>query len=84
MGRFSDLFQDGQPAEEVFTPTSVAESVEVSAPVVELSGLSAPEEVVEETEVFNPNARDGDGDGLIQEGTPYERPVSERKVRKRK
>jgi hypothetical protein len=24
---------------------------------------------------YNPNARDGDGDGVIQEGTPWERPV---------
>lgn len=78
MGRFSDLFQEGTEKEEVFAPTSVVESVEVSTPE-----LSAPEAVAEETEVFNPNARDGDGDGLIQEGTPYERPVSERKTRKR-
>ncbi len=25
---------------------------------------------------FNPNAADGDGDGIVQEGTPFERPVS--------
>lgn len=27
-------------------------------------------------ETFNPNAKDGDGDGIVQEGTPFERPVS--------
>jgi hypothetical protein len=24
---------------------------------------------------YNPNARDGDGDGIVQEGTPWERPA---------
>ena len=79
MSRFLDLFQNSQPSEEVFSPSSVSESVEVSAPE-----LSAPEAFAEEREVFNPNARDGDGDGLIQEGTPHERPVSQRKTRARK
>jgi len=78
MGRFSDLFQEGTQQEEVFAPASVVESVDVSAPE-----LVSPEAVTEEKEVFNPNARDADGDGLIQEGTPYERPVSEKKTRKR-
>jgi hypothetical protein len=78
MGRFTDLFQENQPAEEVFAPAPVAESVEVSAPVVEVTELSAPEAVVEENEIFNPNARDRDGDGLVQEGTIHERPVSKK------
>ena len=26
-------------------------------------------------EGYNPDARDGDGDGIVQEGTPWERPV---------
>ena len=26
-------------------------------------------------EGYNPDARDGDGDGIVQEGTPFERPV---------
>ncbi len=78
MGRFSDLFQEGTQQEEVFAPASVVESVDVSAPE-----LVSAEAVTEEKELFNPNARDADGDGLIQEGTPYERPVSEKKTRKR-
>jgi hypothetical protein len=78
MSRFSDLFQNSQSSEEVFAPASVFESVEVSTPE-----LSAPEAFAEEKEVFNPNARDGDGDGFLQEGTSYERPVSGRKTRKR-
>ena len=27
-------------------------------------------------EGYNPDAKDGDGDGIVQEGTPFERPVS--------
>jgi hypothetical protein len=26
---------------------------------------------------FNPDAKDGDGDGMVQDGTPFERPVGE-------
>jgi len=84
MGRFSEVLLGVQEQEEVFAPASVSESVEVSAPAVEVTEISLPEDVVEENELFNPNARDGDNDGLIQEGTPHERPVSERKVRKKK
>lgn len=29
---------------------------------------------------FNPEAKDGDGDGIIQEGTPFERPIEEAEV----
>lgn len=29
---------------------------------------------------FNPNAKDGDGDGLIQEGTPFERPIEDAEI----
>ena len=78
MGRFSEVFLGVQEQEEVFAPAPVAESVEVSAPVVEVTELSAPEAVVEENEIFNPNARDRDGDGLVQEGTIHERPVSKK------
>lgn len=31
---------------------------------------------------YNPNARDGDGDGKVQDGTPFERPVKETRVTK--
>lgn len=76
--RFTDLFQESQQQEEVFAPSPVVESLEVFAPEP-----SAPEAVAEEKEVFNPTARDADGDGFIQEGTPYERPAPQRKTRKR-
>lgn len=29
------------------------------------------------TDEYNPNATDGDGDGMVQDGTPFERPVGE-------
>jgi hypothetical protein len=31
---------------------------------------------------FKPNARDGDGDGKVQDGTPFERPAKENRVTK--
>jgi hypothetical protein len=27
---------------------------------------------------YNPNARDGDGDGFVQDGTPFQRPIEEK------
>lgn len=42
------------------------------------SAKSAPAETAskEKTKVaFNPNAKDGDGDGFVQDGTIHERPV---------
>ena len=38
-------------------------------------------EVIEEViieEGFDPNATDGDGDGFVQDGTPFQRPVEEK------
>lgn len=32
------------------------------------------------TATFNPEAKDGDGDGLLQDGTPFERPVESEEV----
>jgi hypothetical protein len=55
------------------TITPVVEEVieeEIIEPVVEESP------VVEEP-VFDPNAKDIDGDGNVQDGTPFERPVEE-------
>jgi hypothetical protein len=31
-------------------------------------------------DTFNPEARDGDNDGIVQEGTPFERPIEELEV----
>ena len=38
-------------------------------------------EVIEEVKIeegFDPNATDGDGDGFVQDGTPFQRPVEEK------
>jgi len=32
---------------------------------------------------YNPDARDGDNDGIVQEGTPFERPALSKTVRKK-
>ena len=31
---------------------------------------------------YNPNAKDGDRDGMVQDGTPFERPAKETRVTK--
>ena len=31
---------------------------------------------------YNPNAKDGDRDGMVQDGTPFERPAKEIRVTK--
>ena len=31
---------------------------------------------------YNPDARDGDGDGKVQDATPHERPATEKRVTK--
>ena len=40
-----------------------------------IAGLDAPIP-------FKADARDGDGDGMVQDGTPFERPVKETRVTK--
>lgn len=65
--------------------------VETVAPIVEepVAPVEAPkvEEPVEEVKIeepveapkgFKPNAKDGDKDGFVQDGTPFERPVEEK------
>ena len=46
------------------------------APVVEV--VSEPTPVG-----YNPDARDGDNDGIVQEDTPFERPAPAKTTRKR-
>lgn len=57
---------------ETITPVVEEIEEEVIEPVVEESP------VVEEV-AFDPNAKDIDGDGNVQDGTPFERPVEETK-----
>jgi hypothetical protein len=49
----------------------------VVEPVKEEPIVEAPVEPVVEAEGFDPNAKDGDGDGFLQDGTPHQRPVEE-------
>jgi len=51
----------------------------VVEPVKEEPIVEAPVEPVIEAEGFDPEATDGDGDGFVQDGTPYQRPVEETK-----
>jgi hypothetical protein len=44
--------------------------------------ISSPESP-EPQSGFNPNARDRDGDGLVQEGTPFERPAPVKAITKK-
>ncbi len=37
-----------------------------------------PVEEIKEEVAFDPNATDGDGDGFLQDGTPFQRPVEEK------
>lgn len=58
--------------EPVVVVEPIKEEPVVEAPVVE----EAPVESVEEG--FDPDATDGDGDGFLQDGTPFQRPVEEK------
>ena len=54
----------------------VIEEPEVE-PVKEEPIVEALVEPVVEAEGFDPDAKDGDGDGFLQDGTPHQRPVEE-------
>ena len=57
------------------SPQVVAEEPKIiEEPVVEETIIEEP---VVEAEGFDPNAKDGDGDGFLQDGTPHQRPVEE-------
>ena len=58
------------------SPKAVEEPEIVEEPEV----IPEPEiikEPVVEAEGFDPDAKDGDGDGFLQDGTPHQRPVEE-------
>ena len=59
------------------SPKAVEEPEIVEEPEV----IPKPEiikEPVVEAEGFDPDAKDGDGDGFLQDGTPHQRPVEEK------
>jgi len=51
--------------------------IRVEEPVVVEEETTTTEQTLEEkiADGYNPDARDGDGDGIVQEGTKWERPV---------
>ena len=57
------------PELEIFTVEEVVEEV-VEEPILTEPTL---EEMI--ADGYNPDARDGDGDGLVQDGTEWERPI---------
>ena len=74
------LLEDGiiedanKKATVVEEPVAVVEPVK-EEPIVEAPVVEAPVEVVDG---FDPDATDGDGDGFLQDGTPFQRPVEEK------
>lgn len=68
------LLEDGIIEDANKKATVVEEPVAVVEPVKEEPVVETP--VVEEG--FDPDATDGDGDGFLQDGTPFQRPVEEK------
>jgi hypothetical protein len=65
--------------EDVNKKTTKAEEPVAVEPVVEESIEETPVAVVAEPDGFDADATDGDGDGFLQDGTPFQRPVEETK-----
>ncbi len=50
--------------------------------IVDTEVVEAPKPAETSKVVYNPDAVDGDGDGLVQDGTEFQRPVDTKKKRK--
>jgi hypothetical protein len=71
------LLEDGI-IEDATKPAKTETKVEVKVePVVE-APVVTPVEETPVAEGFDPEATDGDGDGFVQDGTPFQRPVEEK------
>jgi hypothetical protein len=76
----SGVIEDtSKPSKKVVTPKEEPKA----EPVVEAESAVEAEPVIEakiETKevAFDPDAKDGDGDGFVQDGTPHQRPVEEK------
>jgi hypothetical protein len=71
------LLEDGI-IEDATKPVKTETKVEVKVePVVE-APVVTPVEETPVAESFDPEATDGDGDGFVQDGTPFQRPVEEK------
>jgi hypothetical protein len=71
MSRFSDLIEE-----------SIVEAPSPAAPTAPSPVAASSSE--SKAIGYNPNATDRDGDGLVQEGTPFERSVSPSTSKKKK
>ena len=74
------LLEDGSIEDANKKATVVEEPVVVVEPIKEEPVVEAPvvEAPVEVVDGFDPDATDGDGDGFLQDGTPFQRPVEEK------
>jgi outer membrane biosynthesis protein TonB len=66
-----------KPAKKIEEPTPEPTPEPIVEPVVE-APVEAPVEAVKEEVAFDPDAKDGDGDGFLQDGTIHQRPVEEK------
>ena len=67
---------DSGIVEDADKPTNKSQEPVVEEPKVEPVAEKVEEPIVEEG--FDPNAEDIDGDGFVQDGTPFQRPVEEK------
>lgn len=58
--------------------SGIIEDVNNKPAMAEKPVVEASIKVVVEPKGFNHNAKDGDGDGFVQDGTPFQRPVEEK------
>ena len=81
VGAIEDAYKPKSEPKVEIVEEPIVEAPVVEEPVVEPVKeepiVEAPVEPVVEAEGFDPDAKDGDGDGFLQDGTPHQRPVEE-------
>lgn len=70
-GLIEDASKPAKPKVETVAPVE-------EKPVVKPVEEPKVEEPIEAPKGFKPDAKDGDKDGFVQDGTPFERPVEEK------
>lgn len=66
------------PALETTKATAILVDPLISVPQESIIGVKSLKALPRRMEPYDPNARDGDNDGLVQDGTPWERPAGTR------
>ena len=78
----SGIIEDAdKPSKKIEEPVIEEPKVEPVVEIVEEPKVEPVVEIVEEPVVeegFDPDAIDGDKDGFVQDGTPFQRPVEEK------